>query len=194
MQVVDGQALDEGGEGHDEVVRCLRPHYRGDDLLVVLVAARLALARRVEELVDDVGVGDRHGLTDLGARVQAAQAPRKPHQEEQRVGVPLVARLARLVHAAELLLRIVDEGAEAGALSASKLGREQAVHLLADDPRAVVEDVQERLVLAVDVAHEVLGALGEVENRLEVDDLGERRLLRGEALREQLEVALILRA
>ncbi len=39
--------------------------------------------------------------------------------------------------------------------------------------------MKERLVLTVKVAHEMLGAIGQVEDGLQVDDLGEHRLLRG---------------
>ncbi len=34
----------------------------------------------------------------------------------------------------------------------------------------------------MEVAHEVLGALGQVKDGLEIDDLGENRLLRGKVL------------
>ncbi len=63
-----------------------------------------------------------------------------------------------------------------------RLVAENLVHVLADHARAVIQDVQERLVFAMEVAHEVLGALGQVQDRLEIDDLGENRLLRGKVL------------
>ena len=99
----------------------------------------------------------------------------------------------RGVHAGDLLARVVDEGAQVGALSVSELAAEDDVHVLAHHARAVVHDVHERLVLAVDVAHKVLGALGQVENRLEVDDLREGRLLVGKLAREQAQVFELLR-
>ncbi len=53
-----------------------------------------------------------------------------------------------------------------------KLSFEDASDLLLDDSRAVVEDVYERLVFPMEVAHEMLGAHRKVEDRLKVDDLG----------------------
>ena len=88
----------------------------------------------------------------------------------------------------ELFVRIVDERAQLALLLLGKGAGENLVHVLAHHARAVVEDVQERLVLTVKVAHEMLGALGQVEDGLQVDDLGEHRLLRGELLGEQAEV------
>ena len=65
------------------------------------------------------------------------------------------------------------------------------LHALADDSGAVVEDVLEGLVLAVYIAHEVLGPLWQVEDGLKVYDLGERCLTGGEVLSEELEVAQV---
>ena len=65
---------------------------------------------------------------------------------------------------------------------------EHLVHVLTDDAGAVVQDVQKSLVLAVQVAHEMLSALGQVENRLQVDDFGEHRSLVGELIGQKGEV------
>ena len=56
------------------------------------------------------------------------------------------------------------------------------------DVQGVPEDVLEGLVLAMDVAHEVFGALGKVELRLELDDLGIRLAQGGELPGEQAQV------
>ena len=80
-------------------------------------------------------------------------------------------------------MRVVDQRAQVGALPGAHVLKDK-VDVLAHHARAVVEDVHERLVLAVHVAHKVLGALGQVEDRLQVDDLGEHRLLVGKLLGE----------
>ena len=88
----------------------------------------------------------------------------------------------------ELLVRIVNERAEVRLLLLGERVAEDVVNVLPYHARAVVQDVQERLVLAVQVAHEMLGALGQVEDCLQVDDLSEDGLLRGELLGKKTQV------
>ena len=61
-------------------------------------------------------------------------------------------------------------------------------HALANDARAVVDDVVELLAVPVDVGDEVLGCLGQVENGLEVDHLGVDGLACRELLGQKHEV------
>ena len=53
------------------------------------------------------------------------------------------------------------------------------VYLFADDDGSGVQDMYERLVLTVQVAHDVLGAFGQLEQCLCADDLAGGRGLRG---------------
>lgn len=57
-----------------------------------------------------------------------------------------------------------------------------------DDPRRTVQDVHKGLVLPVEVAHEVLGALGQPQHRLQTDDLAGCRRYRGKLLRQQAQI------
>jgi len=87
-----------------------------------------------------------------------------------------------IVHQGDFLVRIVNERAKVGLFLVGEVVAENLVHVFAYHARAVVEDVHERLVFAMEVAHEVLGALGQVKDGLEIDDLGEDRLLCGKVL------------
>ena len=53
--------------------------------------------------------------------------------------------------------------------------------------------MQEGVVLAVDVGHEMLGALGQVQNGLEPDDLRGSVLDRGILLGKQAQIAKLFR-
>ena len=185
VQAVDGEALDEGRERHDEVVRGARGHDRCEDRLVVLVADALLVARGVHELVEDVGELGLHGLAHLGSGVLARDPAREPHEAVERNEVPALRRKAGRPHAIELLVGVVHEGPQLRLAQLVELAREEHAYLLADDAGAVVEYVQEGLVLAMDVAHEVLGSTGQREDRLEVDDLAHGRLAVGEVAGEQ---------
>ena len=145
----------------------------------------------MEQLVDDVGVGDGHGLADLRARVEPRQQTGDADEPHQVLGIPCLACEAAVVGSPQLLVGIVDARAEVRLLGSGELPLEHGAHTLPYDARAVVEDVDEGLVLAMDVTHEVLGALGQVEDGLEVDDLGEDGLRGGEVSGEERQVALL---
>ena len=188
VHVVHGQTLDERRKRADEVVCRAGVDDRVDDALVVGKAGLSLVGRDMQELVDDVGVRYGHGLAHLGAGVRAGEPPRETNEPHERDGVPLAGGRALLAQASELLGGVVDERAEVGLLACRELEVEDLLHALADDARAVVEDVLEGLVLAVDVRDKVLGALGQVEDGLKIDDLGERCLCGRELLGEKLEV------
>jgi len=196
VHVVHRETLDERGERANEVVGRAGVYDRVDDALMVGETCLSLVGRDVEKLVDDVGVLDGHRLADLGARVRAREMAGETYEPHERDGVPLLSGVALVVNSSELGLGVVDERAEVGLLVLGDLELEGRLHTLADDAGAVVEDVLEGLVLAVDVRDEVLGALGQVEDGLEVDDLGVDRLGGRELLREKLEIleALVVAA
>ena len=188
MQMVDDQPLDEIGQRADKVLACIGLQDRRDNALVIAHAVVVLIGVRVQQLVDDVGVIAWDGLADLGARVTAGQGTRHHQQALEHDLVPARRRDVLQMRERELLMRVVDEGAQVALFLLGELVAEDIVHVLAHHARAVVEDMQERLVFTVQVAHEMLGALGQVEDCLQVDDLGEHRLLRGKMLREQAQV------
>ena len=192
VQVLDGQALDEHAERADEVVADAVFHDGVNDALVVLVAAHLAGTRGAQELLEDGGVVGGQRLAYVGARVEARDVPREPDQVHERLPVPVGQVEVAPAQLGEPLLGVVDERAEFVFGKVVHGVAEDRLHVLADDARAVVEDVLEGQVLAVDVAHEVLGALGEVELCLKVDDLGVGLAHGGKLTREEAEVAKVL--
>ena len=92
---------------------------------------------------------------------------------------------------AELFLGVVDEGGQLVPLRLGYAGGEEGVHLLPDHAGGRIEDVKKGLVLAVDVGDEVFGALGQVQNGLEVDDLAAGRLYGGVLAGEHFQIAQV---
>ena len=70
---------------------------------------------------------------------------------------------------------------------------EGQIHLFPDDAGAVVENMAKSLFFPVEVAHEMLGALGEVEDGVEIDQLGTHSLDGGILPGQQLQVPPVLR-
>jgi len=92
VQVVDGEAFDQRGERADEVVGAAGVDDRADDALMVGQALLVLVGGGVEQLIDDVGVLDRHGLADLRARVGAREPARQAHEAHEVDGVPLLGQ------------------------------------------------------------------------------------------------------
>ena len=106
----------------------------------------------------------------------------------QRDAVPLLGIGGVGQDELHLLARIVDQRRELVDLGARHAVAEQIVQRLAHHAGAGVQDVQKCLVLAVHVGNEMLRALGQVHDRLQVDDFRARRAYRGELAREHAQI------
>ena len=188
MQAIHRQVLDEGGQGLEEAVRAADVDEGVHDGLMIAVLVVILVGLGVEQLVQDGGVLLGHGLTHLFPGVLGGEHPRQVHQLRQTGEVPFVGQRALLPKEPQLLPGIVDQRAQLGDLPLVQLLAQPQVHLLPHHAGAVVHDVAEGLVFAVEVAHEVLGALGQAQHGGDIDDLGVQRLPGGKLLGEQVQV------
>ena len=191
--MVHGEPLDEVGERADEVLDGVGLQDARDDAVVVAHAVVALVGVRVQELVDDVGVVARDRLPDLRSGVAARERPGHGDEVPERGAVPGGGVGVGGAHKPEFLVRIIYKRAQVGPLALTHGLAEHDLDMLPYHPRAVVQDVHEGLVLTVQIAHEVLGALGEVQDGLQVDDLGEDGLLGGELLGQERQVLQGLR-
>ncbi len=142
----------------------------------------------VDELIDDVRVFRGKGLTDFGPGVLRRDDVGQLDEVVEGLVVEgrLVFRgLQELLH---LFFRIVDDGGEGVPLIGRQGIGEQGVDLFPDGTGGAVHDVDERLILAVDVRHEMLRGLRQVQDGVEVDDLGGGGLFRRVLFAEQPQV------
>ena len=193
MQVVDGETFDERGERLDKVVGTGGLKNRFDNALVIAHAIVILVRMRVQQLVDDIGIITRDGLTYLGAGIAARKRAGNHNELVEHRLVPGRRVLVLAADKVDFLARVVDERAQLALVVKRKRIAKNFVNMLAYDARAVVEDMHEGLVLAMQVAHKMLGALGQVEDGREIDDLGERGLLGGELSRQQAQILEVLR-
>ena len=103
-------------------------------------------------------------------------------QLEKGLGVPLLQRIlggAARFELGQLFGGIVDQGGKLGTGCLRHGIAQHGIHLFPDDAGGRVQDVHKGFVLAVQVAHEMLGALGQLEQRLCADDLAGSCRLRG---------------
>ena len=191
VEPIHGGPLDEVADGGDQVRGLADGDDGGDDVLEVVLLIQV-LPVGVEELVQDVGEVGGQSLADLGPGVPLAGGP--GHLDEPVDGdpVPLVQVLDLGLDLLQLLLGIVDEGGQLVELVPGNHVGEQLVQPLPDHAGAGVEDMEEGLVLPVDVGDEVLAALGQVHDGVQIDDLRGRGPDGGEHAGQHFEIAQVI--
>ena len=179
VQFVHRQPLDQLAQPGDEPVGPAVFDDAAHDLAVVEVLV-VVLKVGVEQLVQHIAAARRQAGAHIAAGVLGGDQPADVDQPEQGLAVPaLEGGFARLLglELGQLFGRVVDQGGQLGPLAGGHRLAQHLVHLFPNDPRGRVEDVDKGLVLPVQVAHEMLGALGQLEQGLGADDLaGGRRL------------------
>eukprot|EP00906_Rhabdomonas_costata_P005122 RCo007680 len=191
VQLGHGQALAQVGHGADKVFGLTHADNgadnRGDVLCPVVVVGRGRGVRRklLQELLNGVGEGRRHGLANVGAGVlpaeHTAQHDNLAEQPPQQ-GLPVVGLLQQK---RELLLWVVDQCTELLQFLLTHV-LECFFGLVADHPRAVSQDMDECFVLPVHVGEEVLSAFWKVQDGVEVHNLRASRSQAGKRLRQQV--------
>ena len=187
VQLVDAQLVDDVADSHDEAPHLSRLDDGLHDALEVglLVVVDGAL---VQQFLDDVCELRGQGFAHLAPRVFAADGLADLYELQQGAGIEVGEVLVgTFLYHLEALLGVVDEGAEVAHDVLGQRALEEVVHLALDIAAGVAQDVEESLVLAVDVGHEVLRAFRQVEDGLQVDDFGAGALAVGKGLREELQ-------
>ena len=136
----------------------------------------------VEQLIQNVTAAGRQAGPDMLPGVLGRDETADVDEPQQRLTVPLFQRFlvgAALLELGQLLARIIDQSRQLGPRPLRHGIPQHNVYLFADDAGSGVQDMYERLVLTVQVAHEVLGAFGQLEQCLCADDLAGGRCLRG---------------
>ena len=148
MELVDGQALDDVGDGYDEIVGATR----GDDGVdndIDVGGLVVVVGTLMKELLDDVGEIGGQRLAHLRAGVFARHVAAHGHQVVERNVVPIIDVGLRILHQLKLLLRIIDERAQLALLAVAKGGAEELVHFTLDVARGVLQHVLKSLILSV---------------------------------------------
>ena len=187
VELVHRQMFDQLAQPHDETVCPAVLDDAAHDLPIIQVFV-VVLKMGVEQLVQDIAAAGRQALPHMVAGVFGRYQPTDVNEPQQGVGVPLVQRFlagAAVLELRQLFVGVVDQGGQLRTgLFRDGLPQHQ-VHFFADDTGSGVQDVDKGFVFAVQVAHEMFGALGQLEQSLCADDLAGRRSLRRVIPREQ---------
>ena len=181
MQFIHRQMLDELAQPHDKAVGAAILDDAAHDLAVVQVFI-VILKVGVEQLVQNIAAAGGQTAAHMVAGVLGGHQTADIDQLEKGLGVPLLQCIlgsAACFKLRQLFGGIVDQGGKLGTGCFRHGVTQHGIHLFPDDTGGRVQDVHKGLVLAVQVAHKVLGALGQLEQRLCADDLaGSCRLRR----------------
>ena len=111
VQLVDGQALDDVTDGADEIISTTR-RYDGVDNHADVGSLVVVAQTLVQQLFDDIGKIVRQRLAHLRTGVLAADIATHLYQLVDGDAIPIVDILLLGLDELQLLLRIVDEGAQ----------------------------------------------------------------------------------
>ena len=113
---------------------------------------------------------------DLVAGMLCGNIAAQLHQPLQGDMVPGVQILHSIGHSGQLRLGIIDQGGQVIDILLGQHAAEHQLQLFPDFTGTGIHDMQKGLILTVDIGHEMLGALGQIQNGPELDDLGARCL------------------
>ena len=170
VQVIHRHAFDQPTHRLDESGGLVRIDDGVDDILKVVPLVDL-FPVGMEQFLDDVAVILGQGLADLGAGIFGRDQPAELHQLVEGDPVPLLQVVRIPADPLQLFPGIINQSGQLASLRLGQSGEKQLVHLLLHHAGAGVEDVQKRLILPVDIGDEMLRALGQIQDGLEVDDL-----------------------
>ena len=131
MELVDGKALDNVGDGYDEVVGtpCTDDGVYDDVDVSCLV---MVFSMLMQEFLDDVGEVAWQRLAHLGTGVFARYITAYSHQLVEGDVIPVVNVSFSLFHLFQHLFRIIDESAELTFILFAQRVAEEFVHLALD--------------------------------------------------------------
>ena len=194
MQLIHRQMLDQLTQPHDKAVGAAVLNDAAHDLAVVQVFI-VILKVGVEQLVQNIAAAGRQTAAYMVAGVLGGHQTADIDQLEKGLGIPLLQCIlsgAARLELGQLFGGIVDQGGKLGTGCFRHSTAQHGIHLFPDDAGGRVQDMHEGFVLAVQVAHEMLRTLGQLEQRLIADDLAGGRRLRGVISGQQSQILQII--
>jgi len=138
----------------------------------------------VNELLDNIGIFLRQTGAHLDAGIFVRRLPADGHKTVDRHAVPGIGVRC----GGKLPLGVIEQPGERIFLLLAEKIAEAVVDLVVDRAGGVFEDMGEVCILAVDVAHEVLGRFWQLQNGLQPHDLRRRSGDARKALGKKLQI------
>ena len=194
MQLIHRQMLDQLAQAHDKAVGAAVLDDAAHDLAVVQVFI-VILKVGVEQLVQNIATAGRQTAAHMVAGVLGGHQTADVDQLEKGLGVPLLQCIlggASRLELGQFFGGIIDQGGKLGTGCFRHGIAQHGIHLFPDDTGSRVQDMHKGFVLTVQVTHEMLRTLGQLEQRLIADDLAGSRRLRGVISGQQGQILQII--
>ena len=131
-----------------------------DDIVIVAVA--VGVGRSVEQLFHNVGKFFGKRFAHLGAGILGSRKPANGDEPSKHYAIPIVKIRYGGFGFNELFAGVIDQRRKRAPLCDYKRAFKRLVDLVGNSAGTVVENVQERFMLPVDITHEVFRALGQI--------------------------------
>ena len=141
----------------------------------------------MQQLLQDIGKLGRQRLLHLGTRIFRRDIAAYLDKLVQRDIVPVVYILLCRLYQLQFLGRIVYKRTQLLLLAFTQGLPEDFIYFPADRTRSIFQHMLESLVFTVNVGKKVLGTLGQIEYRFQIDYLGTCVCNGRESLRQQRE-------
>ena len=183
VELVDRQAGDEIGKRHDEAVGNAGLDNAVDDAFKVLTLIGIVLVG-VDELFNNIGIFLRQPGAHFDTGVFVRRLAADGHKAVDRHAVPGIG----VRRGSELPLGVIEQPRERVFLLLAEKVAEAVVDLVVDRAGGIFQDVGKVCILAVDIAHEMLGRFRQLQNGLQPHDLRRRCGNAREALGKKLQI------
>ena len=187
VQMVAGQRLDDMAQCLDHI-GCLADFNDGADDVFVLILLGAVLISQVDQLIDDLPVALGHMGAHQISGMLDAHIPANLHQQMDGIVVPGVQVFLFIGDQCQLGGRVVDQCCQLILFFLGEPILKGFIQLVADFAGTGVEDMQKCFMLTVDIRHEMLRTLGQIQNGLQLDDLCTGRLDGGIPQRKKLQI------
>ena len=194
MQLVHSQMLDQFAQPDDKAIRAAIFYDAAHDLAIIQVFV-VILEMGVQQLVQNIAAAGRQALAHMVTGMLGGNQTADVDKPQQRIRIPLLQcffAAAACLELWQLLVGVIDQRRQFGTAMLRHGVAQHLIHLFADDTGGGVQDMHKGFVFAVQIAHEMLGAFGQLEQCLRADDLAGRCRLRGVVPGKQGQILQVL--
>ena len=178
VQMIDGEAFDQGGEHFDKCIGTVKFQQSIDDILMIGNLIVILILLHMDQFIQNISVLIRHRFTHFGTRIFGGEKAGNLDQLAEDHTVPFFVVAALFFHHLQLFDWIVDQRADFFPVDIRERFLEKQIHFLTDHTGTVIQNMAESFIFSVQVAHKMLRAFWKTENCFQIDDLPTYSLLR----------------
>ena len=170
MQMIHYKPLDQVAESNNKF-RCAPDPDNGMDDLIIIAFLVGDLGSFCDQFLNNVGKILGQGLPHLGPGVLGGHLLGDLHQTMERDLVPVLNIILLAKHDVQLFLWIIDQCCKGFLVFIAQCVSKFLIDLTAHCTGSVLEHMVKLLILSVNICQKVFCSLGQVQDRLKINDL-----------------------